>query len=57
MAEKSSNAERRAKERRTGERREDDGIKPAAKFEFPTIILNTGFILVLQLMVIIAFCK
>ena len=45
-------------ERRKGERRERvDRRAPQTQFEIPVIILNTGFILLLQLVVIIVFCN
>ncbi len=57
MAEETFNTDTKVGERRKGERREPEDRKTQQKkFELPVIILNTGFILFLQLVVIIIFC-
>lgn len=58
MAEEAASKDTGVGERRKGERRDKEERKTLqAKFEIPTIILNTGFILLIQVVVIFAFCN
>jgi hypothetical protein len=58
MAEEAPSIDTGVGERRKGERRDKEENRALqAQFEIPTIILNTGFILLIQIIVIFAFCN